>query len=143
MIKKVKQVSSLLKEISVLPFDVLVRIVASVDFQGLHKTFDEIKFKIYTDAFCDILRRSKFISKPNQWFVEGTEVKLLEDSLWGYDDNSKFKDGYGLFSGVTMNFANTIVNSEEACPYEEFNIYDENGFEISDLTLKEYFQLIK
>lgn len=93
----------------------------------------------------DILRKCKFISKKDEWFVEGTEVKVCD--VWQYEVGYKFKDGCGLFEGLTNETYSWYVgelprHDSEVCPLDEFLIYDELGNEISELTLEEYKKLL-
>jgi hypothetical protein len=99
------------------------------------------------EEYQNVIKKCKFISKPEEWFVEGTEA-LNEDgiSYTDYKEGDKFNDGWSLFNGLTNE---TFVGYEgelprqdgETCPFDEFLIYDEYGNEISELTLNEYKEL--
>lgn len=75
------------------------------------------------------------------WFVEGTEAKL---DLFCQDyTDGKLNNGYGLFNGLTNESYNGFIGElpredGETCQFDEFYIYDELGYEISELTLSEY-----
>ena len=62
----------------------------------------------------------KYIAKPRTWFMEGTEVRLIEYLTVD-------KDGlqYGVFEGLREKIDGEIVRDSEVCSYEEFNIIDE------------------
>lgn len=51
----------------------------------------------------------KYIAKPNTWFDEGTEAKLLADC--GF---------FGIFEGIREG-----KPDEETCLYEEFEVIEE------------------
>lgn len=96
------------------------------------------------DQYNDIIKKCKFISKPDEWFVEGTEAKLDGDgSYWVYSEGNKFNQGAALFYGLTNEtfegYDGELPREDgETCPLDEFYIYDEFGNEISELTLEEY-----
>jgi hypothetical protein len=95
-----------------------------------------------------IIRKCKFISKPDEWFVENTEA-ILEGafSYNDYTEDYKFNDGWSLFNGMTneaSGYEGELPREDsETCPFSEFWIYDEFGNEISELTLNEYKQLLR
>lgn len=96
----------------------------------------------------DILTKCKFISKPDGWFVEGTEAKLLDRSYYEYIQGDKFDEGWSLFSGYTnetyTGYSGELPRlDEDTCTFTEFLIYDEFNNEISQLTLEEYEYLIR
>lgn len=88
-------------------------------------------FNIFEDRFIDyfkpeekisyrIFRQNyKFISKPNQWFEEGTEV-FLESEPWGSNES-----GYSaVFRGWHKDeMKGKISEDGETCPFEEFEIF--------------------
>jgi len=94
------------------------------------------------------IKKCKFISKPDEWFVEGTEVKCSEAGSYSdYKDGYKFNDGWSLFEGYTnetyKGFVGELPRPDgEICPFNEFYIYDEFGYEISELTLEQYEVLL-
>jgi hypothetical protein len=61
-----------------------------------------------------------YIAKPNTWFKEGTEVRLIEYLTVD-------KDGlqYGVFEGLREKLNGEIVRDSEVCSYDEFNIIEE------------------
>lgn len=105
--------------------------------------------------YVDVLKKCRFVSKADVWYVEGSEatLDLCENGdlcMWPeYSDGNanKFNDVCGLFDGWT-NETYEGYNGElprydgESCSFDEFLIYDEFGNEISDLTLSEYKVLI-
>ena len=58
----------------------------------------------------------KYIAKPDTWFKEGTECKLL-------DDYSESFDG-GLFEGIIIDENGNEKIDEEICDFNEFNIIE-------------------
>jgi len=102
------------------------------------------------DEYQEIIKKCKFISKSDEWFVEGTEAKLDIDVTYPrYNSGDKFNSIIGLFNGLTYETYLGGYNGElpredgETCPFDEFFIYDEYGNEISELTLEEYKQLLR
>lgn len=96
------------------------------------------------NQYNDIIKKCKFISKPDEWFVEGTEALCSDAGNYSeYAEGDKFNDGWSLFEGLT-NETFADYNGElprydgETCPFDEFFIYDEFNNEISELTLREY-----
>lgn len=59
-----------------------------------------------------------FIAKPNTWFDEGTEAKLLQHIQDPCDGDFKCP-GFGLFKGFVEGELD-----EEICNYDEFEIVD-------------------
>jgi hypothetical protein len=97
----------------------------------------------------EIIKKCKFISKPDEWFVEGIEVECPDACSYNeYKSGDKFNSGWSLFQGYT-NETYIGYNGEfprpdgETCPFDEFYIYDEFKNEISELTLEEYKELLK
>lgn len=96
----------------------------------------------------EIIMECKFISKPNEWFIEGTEPNCVDKCSYSeYKLDDKFNDGWGLFEGKTNEVYKGYTGGlprldGETCPFDEFLIYDKNGNEISELTLEEYKILI-
>lgn len=98
------------------------------------------------EQYNDIIKKCKFISRPNEWFISGSEVKLDSDIFW--TNCNKFNDGSALFYGLTNEnydgYDGELPREDgETCPLDEFYIYDEFGNEISELTLEEYKKLIR
>ena len=91
-----------------------------------------------------ILERCKFISKKDEWFIEGTEVELLAMMTFPYKSpNDKIKDCSALMKGLTNETYKGYLGElprmdEEGCSLDEFFIYDENGIDISEMTYQEY-----
>ena len=103
---------------------------------------------IIHEKYLKIIKKCKFISKPNEWFVEGTEC-IIEDYVIypEYKKGDKFNSVNGLFNGLTMETFEGYIgklprNDGEICSFDEFFIYDEYGNEISELTLDKYNELI-
>lgn len=47
--------------------------------------------------------KCKFISKPDGWFVEGTECLVEYDFIYPeYEETDTFNNAVGLFNGLTM-----------------------------------------
>ena len=61
--------------------------------------------------------KKKYIAKPNTWFKEGTEVKLIE--YLHVDGNG---NKYGLFEGIHIDNNKNDTISTEVCAYDEFEI---------------------
>jgi hypothetical protein len=59
-----------------------------------------------------------YIAKPNTWFKEDTEVKLIE---YLHVDGDGVN--YGLFEGVKEREGN-LMTEAEVCSYEDFEIID-------------------
>ena len=103
--------------------------------------------KTTNEEYQDIIKKCKFISKPNEWFVEGSEAKCSDFCSYScYKSGEKFNDGWSLFQGYTNESFKGYTGElprldEETCPFDEFYIYDEFGLEISELTLEEYKNL--
>jgi hypothetical protein len=96
----------------------------------------------------EIIKKCKFISKENSWFIESKECILVDKIGFQIyaNENTKFNQNYGLFDGLTMETfdgysGNLPREDTEVCDFSEFLIYDEFENEISQLTLKEYNQL--
>ena len=67
----------------------------------------------------------KFISKPDEWFVEGTEVKLINPYTWPPLNITKINNGTGLFQGRTTSTHSEITEERtdtESCQFDEFYI---------------------
>ena len=99
--------------------------------------------------YVEILLKCKFISKKDQWFIEGSECVIIKESIWcdNFNVDTKFKDFVGNFGGLTMEtykgYLSPLPREDgEICPCDEFLIYDENKNEISELKLKEYLKLL-
>jgi hypothetical protein len=99
------------------------------------------------EEYQKIISKCKFISKPNKWFLEGTEVKIDDaGSYLKYQEGDKFNTGWSLFEGYTnetfKGYSGKLPRLDgETCSFDEFFIYDEFGNEISELTLNEYKKL--
>ncbi len=99
------------------------------------------------DEYQEIIKKSKFIAKADQWFIEGTEAVCDGGySYINYKSGDKFNAGWSLFMGSTnetyVGFIGELPRIDcETCPFDEFYIYDEFGNEISELTIEEYNKL--
>lgn len=104
--------------------------------------------KTINEKYLEIIKKCRFVSKPNEWFIEGTEVKLDNTCTFpDYNDDDKFNSIAGLFYEMTMEtfegYSGELPREDgETCPFNEFFIYDEFGNEISELTLEEYEVLL-
>lgn len=92
------------------------------------------------------LKKCKFVSKPDQWFIEGSEPEFMCLCIYPNHLNYKMEDITGLFGGLTnetfKGYAGTLPREdEETCPFDEFFIYDQQGNLINDLTLQEYLNI--
>jgi len=100
------------------------------------------------EEYQSIIKKCKFISKPNEWFIEGTEAKCSDAGSYSeYIENDVFNIGWSLFEGYTNNgfkgYTGELPREDgETCPFDEFFIYDVFGNEISELTLEEYKKLL-
>ena len=105
--------------------------------------------KTINEKYLEIIKKCKFISKPDEWFVEGTECTIEDNVIYPeYKQGDKFNEVCGLFNGLTMEtyqeYTGELPREDgETCPFSEFFIYDDFGNEISELTLGEYDVLIK
>ena len=101
------------------------------------------------ENYLEILKKCKFISKSDGWFVEGTECVVEYDFIYPeYKETDTFNNAVGLFNGLTMEtcegYTGKLPREDgETCLFEDFLIYDECGNEISEFTLKEYELLHK
>ena len=96
----------------------------------------------------EITSNAKFVAKKDTWFLEKSEPNLIGNVSYFDDTKDKFKNGAGLFNGLTMEAYdgyNGILprEDEESCVFEEFYIYDQHGIEISEMTLKEYKTILR
>jgi hypothetical protein len=100
------------------------------------------------DKYLEIIKKCKFISKPNKWFVEGTNCTIEDNVIYPeYQQGYKFNEVNGLFGGLTMEtypgYIGELPRKDgETCSFDEFFIYDEFGNDITELTLEEYEILI-
>ena len=95
-----------------------------------------------------IIRKCKFIPINNSIFVRGIQVELLEDSYDEWKEDYKFNDGISTFRGSKYKgYVNwTLTQSRITdifCTFDEFFIYDENGIDISEFTLKDYIKTFR
>jgi len=88
----------------------------------------------------------KFISRQDEWFVEGSECKY-ECDYGQPKETDKVENNCGIFHGMTNETFNGYTGElpredEEGCPFEEFDIYlgDEK---INDWTYKELKERLK
>jgi hypothetical protein len=80
-------------------------------FEDYFKPDDRVPHKLYKQNY-------KFVSKAEEWFMEGTEA-FLESDPWGND-----KEGYcACFRGMYRDEKTGAVGEDgEICPFEEFEI---------------------
>ncbi|MCK9415960.1 hypothetical protein M0Q97_04800 [Candidatus Dojkabacteria bacterium] len=96
------------------------------------------------EQYLEIIKKCKFISKKDEWFVEGTEAIIQDNVIYPeYENDDKFNSVMGLFGGLTMEtcqgYDGELPREDgETCPFDEFFIYDEFGNDISELTLDDY-----
>lgn len=89
--------------------------------------------KTINEKYLEIIKKCKFISKPDEWFVEGTECTIEDNVIYPeYKQGNKFNDVCGLFGGLTMEtckgyFGELPREDGETCQFSEFFIYDEFG----------------
>lgn len=94
--------------------------------------------------YVDVLNKCFIVSKKDEWFLEGFEVDM-DGLYYGYGENSKFNGNSATFIGLTFEDTDGITPEldSEGCPLDEFEIYDNYGNEISELTLSEYKSLLR
>jgi hypothetical protein len=89
--------------------------------------------------YIEILKKCKFITLEDTWFVEGRLVELDGLPFEKYiEDTTKFNDNCGLFDGWTNETYNEYIGElprkdGETCSFDEFQIIDEYGNDISEL----------
>jgi len=91
----------------------------------------------------NILSTCKFIAKPDTWYVEGTECKVVCFYIDFNSADKAFSDNAAIMQGYTNEIYKGFKGDlprpdEEGCSLDEFFIYDKDGREISELTLSEY-----
>lgn len=69
----------------------------------------------------------KFVSKADEWFIEGTICKCEYD-FGSPKETDKIIDNWGLFYGLTNETYSGYIGElpredGETCSFEEFNIY--------------------
>lgn len=100
----------------------------------------------YNNIYQNIVSKCRFISKKDEWFIEGCECKTqyTSGSYSEYKFGDKFNSGWSLFRGLTVNGVSDGVPADdgETCPFDEFYMYDANDNEIGELTLDEYLKLL-
>jgi len=85
----------------------------------------------------------KFISKPDEWFIEGAICTCICD--YGVaKETDKVEDNTGLFEGLTNETFKGYTGElprqdEEGCPFDEFNIYLNDEL-INNWTYKELIE---
>ncbi len=94
-----------------------------------------------------VLQECFFISKPDEWFLEGLEADL--ETLYSlYKNGDTFNSNSAIMRGLTLETYDGCKDDiprvdGEGCPLTEFEIYDKWGNEISELTLNEYKSLLR
>ena len=69
----------------------------------------------------------KFISRPHQYFIEGSQVQLeLDCSKW--NPKMIIEDGWGLFNGLTMvtydGYTGKLpLEKGDSCTFVEFDVF--------------------
>jgi len=105
--------------------------------------------KSINEKYLEIIKKCKFISKPDMWFIEGTQCNIEDDVIFPeYKQDDKFNAVYGLFNGLTMETYNGYTGElpredGETCPFDEFFIYDEYDNDITEITLEEYGSYVR
>jgi hypothetical protein len=85
----------------------------------------------------------KFISKKDEWYVEGTEVICLFD--YGEPKLTNIvEDNVGMFDGYTNETYNGYIGElhrpdEEGCSFDEFDIYLNDEL-VNQLTYQELYK---
>lgn len=86
------------------------------------------------DEYYEVLKSCRLVSTDESWYDEGTECTV--SMVWEFfDSDMKFKDGMAACY-------NGLGSSLESCQLSEFQIYDKDGIEISDMTLNEYLSYL-
>lgn len=104
--------------------------------------------KSINKQYQEVIAKCKFISKADEWFIEGTEVTLVDKYGYNqYNIKDRFKNNWSLFKGLTnetfVGYNGELPREDsETCPFTEFLIYDEFNNEISELTLEEYNNIL-
>ena len=85
-----------------------------------------------------VLQKCKFVAKPDGWY-EG-EVELIGVPYLSQLPNDRMKDNNGKFNGIASEeYALTAGELEiGSSSFDRFNIYDEFGDEISEMTMEEW-----
>ncbi len=97
-----------------------------------------------SETYFRILRKCKFIAKPNTWFIEGSLCKLEGDPFREYSEGDIFSDNSGLFCGPYIGpNGKEKIDDRESCSLAGFFVYDEWGNEISNLTFMDYIRLLR
>jgi hypothetical protein len=115
--------------------------------QRIHsKTLSKMDSPIHKE-YESIIKECIFISKPEEWFIEGYQVEL-NAIYYEFKSGFKFNYGSGLFVGLTdegfKEYTGDLPRLDgESCALDEFEIYDKWGNEISELTLSEYKSLLR
>ena len=97
------------------------------------------------DEYESILKECIFVSKPDGWFLEGFQVEISRCFYPQFKDGDKFNSKSAIVYGLTLEEVKDDIPAfdGESCPLDEFEIYDKWGNEISELTLREYKELIR
>ena len=95
-----------------------------------------------------IFEECKFISKKDEWFVEGTEVKFICLIGFPHSPITRFKDGSALMEGYTnetfKGYAGELPRlDQDGSSLDEFNIIHKSGIEITNLTPDEFKMCIR
>lgn len=89
----------------------------------------------------------KFISRKDEWFVEGTEAKLLVPYHLELKLDHLVEENGGIFEGYTNETYKGYEGElprldEEGCPFSEFDIYYNDEI-INDWTYQELINKMK
>jgi hypothetical protein len=88
----------------------------------------------------------QFISKAEEYFVEGSLVQCIGDYT-EWKDDKKISDGWGMFSGKTMVTYNGYAGElprmdEDTSSFGEFDIYWKN-IQINEMIYMEFIKIIQ
>lgn len=100
------------------------------------------------EQYESVLKECIFISKPNEWFLEGYQVEFIR-SVFSWREEIRFNDNTAIVNGLTIiDYRNDLhleepIFDQDSHDIKEFEIYDKWGNEISELTLFEYKELLR
>ncbi len=89
----------------------------------------------------------KFIARKDEWFVEGTEAKLIAPYYTEHKNDDIIEENGGLFEGHTNETYEGYTGElprldEEGCPFNEFDIYYGDDI-INDWTYEQLINKMK
>jgi len=96
----------------------------------------------------EILQDCKFISKKDEWFIEGTEVEFICLIGFPYTATTTFNDGSALMEGYTNETFKGYTGElprldQDGSSLDEFHIIHKSGIEITNLTPDEFKMCIR